>query len=80
MTTPLQQAIDERDLALAECERFRNLLEAIVESWDNHTFQQERHVVDAEMGSYWSPSTAMVDAECIANVRSAIDVARKVKP
>ena len=55
----------ERDEAMAA-------LKGVVASWDNHTFQQERHVVDAEMGSYWSPSGAMVDAECIANARAAI--------
>lgn len=34
MTTPLQQAIDERDAALAECERLKNLANKALDDLD----------------------------------------------
>lgn len=52
------------------------LLEAlagIVASWDRRTFERERHSTHPDLPEgYWTPAAAMVDAEFIANARSAI--------
>lgn len=48
MTTPLQQAIDERDLALAECERLKKINSDLCRVHNGHLVEAARLELECE--------------------------------
>lgn len=83
MTTPLQQAIDERDLALAECERLNDALDKLVQWSDAYPLAvfpepdfAKAHKVLTENGMTLDAISASNMRHVIKGVREIIDAAR----